>query len=190
MVNKIKERGFLSRSYYILLSMVGILLGIFVTSFAQEEAVKDRLLVVREAKKYKQTSVAVEAYLTDDILEVTILARMYSTKPKVYNALIIGPALGRMSPQEKQTLHPKAEDAGDAFKTTDMEGLIMFGKRTKEEKLKGTLTRELVKFKIPRKKIIPNKRYQLWIKIESTQNPGQPESFRFDLKDLPRLISQ
>lgn len=179
------------RKKLILIAITGILVAISALSYGQEADAAGRVLLLRKAQERKKTTVAVEAYLTGDILEVTIIARMYATKPKVYNAIIAGPGLGRMSPQERNTLYPRAEDEELLFLTEDMEGrFIRFSKKTEQKKAKGTLTKELVRFKIPVDKIKPRRRYQLRIKVESMQRSGQFESFEFDLGDLWQLVSR
>lgn len=174
----------------LLLTIIGILFLAPLFSYAQNEDVSERNLLIRQAKEWQDTAVAVEAYLMGNILEVTIIAKMYATRPKIYNAILLGPKLGRISPKARQTLYPKAEDEELIFLTTDEVGNIRFTKRTKEKKIKGTLTKELVQFKIPTDKIMPNKRYQLWIQVEGMQGPGRRESFKFDLKDLSKFISE
>ncbi|MBU1906199.1 MAG: hypothetical protein KJ923_04285 [Candidatus Omnitrophica bacterium] len=158
-------------------------------SYAQEAESFEKQLVLQEARESRKGAVAVEVYLKEDILEVTIIGRMYAAKPKIYNALIVGPKLGRLSPGERETLYPKAEDEEAFYKTTELEGgLIRFSKKTKEKKLKGTLTKEFCRFKIPTEKIMPNKRYQLWIQLQDMQRSDQPVKFKFDLEELPGLI--
>ena len=169
--------------------VAALILMVALPLFAQDEAAEGRILVLREAKETQDTSAAVEVYLVDDILEVTVYALMYATRPKIYNVLVVGPGLGRMSPQERQTVYPKAEDRDIFFQTTDVDGgLIRFSKRTKKKKMEGTLTKELVRFRIPAEKIRPDGRYQLRLHLESMQSSGQTRRFRFDLKDLPDLI--
>ncbi len=178
------------RRIFILLTIGGILFSGLTFSCAQEEDAK-QILVLRKAQERQNTVVAVEAYLINDILEVTVIASMYATRPRIYNLILVGPRLGRLSPKEKESLYPKAEDKEMDFPTEDMQGrLIRFSKKIKEKKVKGTLTKELFKFKIPADRIIPNKRYELRIEVESMQRPGQPERFRFELKNLPELISK
>ncbi|MFC1658822.1 hypothetical protein ACFL1D_05510 [Candidatus Omnitrophota bacterium] len=156
---------------------------------AGEEAT-ERILVIEEAKERTKCAVAVEVYLIDDILEVTAIAKMYTAKPLIHKVLVVGSKLGRLSPQERQTLYPKAEDQEAFYKTKDIEGgIIRLKKREKKKKLKeGALTKELIRFKIPTDKIVKKKRYQLWVKIESLQRGGQFESFKFELKDFPELV--
>lgn len=177
------------------LIVVGLLLCIPFNIFAldlssQEEDVVERLMVLREAKQHRKTSVAVEAYLVGDILEVTVIARMYAVKPRIFSMIIVGPGLNRISAKERRTLYSKVEGEEAAFPTEDRGGFIRFSEKTKDKKLKGTLTRELHKFKIPADKIIPNKRYQLWVKVESMRKSGKITNFKFDLKELPQLISK
>jgi len=176
---------------FLLVTIVCTLLFPVIFSYAQEQDVIERVLVLREAQERRKTIVAVEAYLTGDILDVTIITTMHLTKPRVYNVTLVGPRLGRISPKERQTLLPTAEDKELSFPTRDMEGgIIGFTKRTKDKKPKGTLTKDLVKFRIPTDKLIPNKGYQLKIKVESMQRPGQFINFKFELKNLAQLTSE
>jgi len=158
----------------------------------QIQEVAGPILVLYEAKERTKSAVAVEGYLIDDIFEVTVIAKMYGTKPLIHKVLVVGAKLGRLSPQERQTIYPKAEDQEAFYKTKDIEGgIIRLKKREKEKKLKeGALTKELARFKIPTDKIVENKRYQLWVKIESMQRGGVFESFKFELEDFPKFFSQ
>lgn len=171
------------------LLVAGICSLVFVFSYAEDEM--ERKLVLRQAQKQGNTSVAVEAYLIGDILETTVYVRMYSSKPKIFNILLVGPKLGRLSPRSKTTLYPKVEEqeADLTFPTTDIRGgHIRFSKRTEEKVSQGRLTRELAKFKIPRKRILAKRRYELRILVESMQRSGQTEYFRFPLKDFAQLF--
>jgi len=115
---------------------------------------------------------------------------MYSTKPRIYNIILVGPKIGRLSPKEKQVLYPQAGEEETAFLTENTNpGLISFGKKTKEKKLKGTLTKELFRFKIPVDQIMPDRRYELRIEIESMQSAGQGKKFTFKLDKLPQVCN-
>ena len=183
------------RKFFLLSVIIGALLAVTVSSFAQEqkqeEDVTEPVLVLQEAQKRKKTTVAAIAYLVDDALEVTVITRMYATKPHLYNIILVGPGLGRLSPQERQTLFPTVEDEDMEFATRDMEGgIIRFSPRVSKKKAKGTLTKEIVKFRIPTDRIKPKGRYELRIKVESLQRPGQFQNFKFDLKKLSQAISK
>jgi len=170
-----------------MLAIISILSLVSVFSYAQNAT--ERKLVLRHAQERGNNTIAVEAYLINDVLEVTVYARMYATKPKIFNAILVGPKLGRLSPRSRKTLYPQAEDVEKPFSTTDVEGgIIRFSKRTQDKIAKGTLTKELINFKIPAGKIMLNRRYELRIKVESMQNPGQPQSFVFQLKDFPQFF--
>lgn len=172
---------------------VWLLIGIFSFlsfSFTKVQA-SERKMILREAQERDRTTVAVEAYLTDDILEVTIYARMYATKPKIYTAYLHGPKLGRLGFLTKEILYPKAEEEEQdlIFPTKDVQGgYISFSKRTQDKKAKGALTREMVKFRIPSQKILANKRYELRVGVESMQESGKIETFRFHLKDFAQAF--
>ena len=169
---------------------MGVLLSILNFSFAQEEGA-ERILMVREAKQHKKTTVAVEAYLVGDVLEVTAMARMqkHTTKLRIYNIMVVGPKLGRICPKTREILAARTEEEAP-FSTIRLGGFTGDTKKTKEKKPKGTLTKELAKFKIPADKIIPGKRYQLWVDVQSVQKKGRPMRFKFDLENLAQLISQ
>jgi hypothetical protein len=152
-------------------------------SYAQEGA-PGRVLLLREAQEFEKSTVAIEAYLTDNVLEVTIIARMPGTKPKIHNAIIVGPRLGRLSCESKEVLLATVE-AEEPFPTKrkDM-AFISFSKSEETKKTKGTLTRELVVFRIPNERIIKGKKYELWVQIESLQKGGKYKTFKFDLQSL------
>ncbi|MCD6080000.1 MAG: hypothetical protein J7J54_00940 [Candidatus Omnitrophica bacterium] len=161
-----------------------VFLGAFTTS-AQEAGT----LLLREAKQDKKTTVAVEVYLVDkDVVEVKVIARMYAQKPRIYNVIIIGPRLGRISPLTRETL-PLGLEPTEPFPTKERKGFISFGPREKEKQPKGRLTQELLRFKIPLQRLIPGKRYQLWVKIESMAKGGKIHSFKFDIPDFAEVLS-
>ncbi len=174
-----------------LLLLAGIF-SFFLFSFTQAQA-SERKMILREAKERGRASVAIEAYLTDDILEVTVYARMYATKPKIFGVILAGPKLGRLGFLTKEILYPKAEEEDEelVFPTKDVQGgYIRFSKKTRDKKTQGALTREMVKFKIPIEKILPNKPYELRVKIESMQTPGEIETFEFPLNDFAQAFEQ
>lgn len=177
----------------ILSLLTNILLSLPVCSFGQDEVSKDKIFILRKAQEHQETIVGVEAYLTENILEVTITARMHAAKPKIFNAVIMGPKLGRKSPDTRQMIFAKIDDEGeDVFMTENVEGggLLRFGKKTKEKEASGALTKELMKFKIAPEKIIPGKEYKLWIQIEGMQETAAKQTFKFDLDKLAELIHQ
>jgi hypothetical protein len=176
------------RRNFILLIIWGVLIFLSGFTYAEEKSNK-RILVIRQAKQDRKTTVAVEAYLINDILEVTVIARMYAAKPRIYNVILVGPKLGRISPKTRKTLLSTIEEEAP-FPTSERRGFISFSKKTKNKKAKGTLTKELVKFEIPTEKIIPDRRYQLWIKVESMRKGGKIQGFKFNLENFPKLISQ
>jgi len=145
--------------------------------------------VIREAKERGKIAAAVEAYLVaDDMLEVTVTARMDAAKPRIFSVLIVGSKLGRISAIERETLFANALDEENPFLTQEVTGFIKFDQSKKEKKLKGTLSRELHKFRIPTEKVIPGKRYQLWVKVDSMRAGGKHTNFKFDLPDFPNLF--
>ncbi len=162
-------------------------------AFSYAQDLTERKMILRQAQERVHTTAAVEAYLTGDVLEVTVYARMYAAKPKIFNVILVGPKLGRLSPRSKETLYPKAEEEDQemSFPTTDKEGgFIRLSKRTKDKIAKGALTRELSKFKIPTEKIQSKGTYQLRILIESMQSPGKQESFIFPLEGFAQLFGK
>jgi len=159
-------------------------IGVISSSYAQEE----KTLILFEAKEFGKSTVAVKAYLADNILEATITARMYQAKPKIHNAIIVGSKLGRLSIESKEVLlATAAEEEPYPTKRRD-KGFIHFRKDGKEKKAKGTITRELLVFKIPRDKVKKDKKYKLWVQIESLQRGGKYKTFKFDLENLAELL--
>ncbi len=150
---------------------------------------KERVLIIREAKKSRHTTVAVEAYLEGDILEVKVIARMRRTKPRIYNVIFLGPKVGRVVPDVRETLYP-AMEGEESFPTKEREGFISFDEKVKTKEARGTLTKELLKFRIPADRIIAGRRYQIWVKVESMQRSGDRESFKFDLENFPQFFSE
>ena len=178
------------------LTMLALLAGILFSSpsvcRAQEEDPDKGVLVIREAQEFGDNNVAVIGYLKGNIFEVKVVAGMFRTKPEIDNCIVVGPKLGRLSASQKETIYPKAEDEveDDVFMTDDVDGafLLRFSKQRKKRQIKGALTRELYRYKIPKDKIIKGKKYELRVKIESTQNPGIGERFTFKLENFPELI--
>lgn len=172
------------RGKLFLVAIVGVLFSTSIFCYAQE-----KVLVLREAKERQKTTAAVEVYLIGDILEVTVTARMYAEKPRIFSLLLVGPKLGRLSATERETLFADSTRGEDIFLTEEIGGFIRFDEKKKEKKLKGTLTRELHKLKIPIDKVVPGKHYQLWVKVDSLQRGGKPQNFKFDLPNFPQLFS-
>ncbi len=158
--------------------------------FAQNDN-DGRVLIMRQAQERKKTIVSVEAYLIEDIIELTLSARMYAAKPKFFNITIAGPKIGRLAPKTREMIYAVSTEEEDSILTTELEGgILRTSKKNKVKKAEGTLTKELVKFKIPRGKIIPGGRYRLWIKIEGMQGKIPIQTFKFSLDNLPELIAQ
>ncbi|MBU1853932.1 MAG: hypothetical protein KJ957_07810 [Candidatus Omnitrophica bacterium] len=160
-------------------------------SYAQEQTeTEGPLLILREAQEKGKTTVAIEASLTENILEAKITSRMYGTKPKIYNTLIVGSKLGRLSLQAKEVLLASIEDEEPYPTTNKNRAFISFSAKTKTKTATGTLTRELVEFKIPRDKIRQKKPYQMWAQIESLQRGGKYETFKFALEDFFERLNE
>jgi hypothetical protein len=168
--------------------VVLVLLSVFSKSFIISAQEEEKTLLLREAKQSRKTTVAVEAYLIDKhIVEVKVIARMYAQKPRIYNVIIVGPRLGRISPLTRETLKLGLEPQ-EPFPTKERKGFISFGPREKEKQPKGRLTQEVLKFKIPVHKLIPGKCYQLWVKIESMAKGGKIQNFKFDIPDFAETL--
>lgn len=167
---------------------VSILLSPAVYVFAQEDKPESGVFVIRKAQELQETIVGVEAYLNNDILEVSVSARMHGAKPKIFNAVIMGPKLGRLSPDVRKMIFATGEEE-EPFFTEELEGKFLRTSKKKEsKKAAGTLTKEAMKFKIPKEKILPGKKYKLWIKVESMQNIKPIQTFKFELDNLAELI--
>ncbi|MBU1912407.1 MAG: hypothetical protein KKB22_02575 [Candidatus Omnitrophica bacterium] len=167
--------------------LIIISLAISIGSVYSEGQSSEPIMVLREAKESGTNSAAVEAKLIDDIMEVKITARIYGSKPRIYNALIVGPKLGRLSIESKEVLtQTPGEEA--PYPTTERKAFISFAPSSKTKALKGTLTRELVRFKIPKDRIVRGKIYKLWVQIESMQSGGSYRTFEFELKNFAELI--
>ncbi|MDP8233900.1 MAG: hypothetical protein P9M06_03755 [Candidatus Saelkia tenebricola] len=169
---------------YVGLLAVGLFFMLSVNTLAE-----GRVLVIREAKKSRHTTVAVEAFLEEDILNVKVIARMRRTKPRIYNVIFVGSKVGRVVPDARETLYPTMEGE-EPFPTKEREGFISFDDKVKVKEASGTLTKELLKFRIPMDKIVPGKRYQIWVKIESMQRGGDKESFKFNIEDFSQYFSK
>lgn len=172
----------------ILSAIVHIFLMVPCFFYGQEDESSEKVILIREAKQVRQNIVAVEAYRIGEILEVKIKARMYSERPRIKNVLIVGPRLGRLSYKRKEELTLEFEE-DKPFPTTKKGGFISFGKKKKTKQPEGTLTQELFRFQFPWEKIVPKKRYQLWVDIESkTRGGDRPMKFRFDLEKIHDII--
>ena len=174
---------------FIVVTLFLLLLSVCGISFSQGEEVFEKTLVLREAKQLKKTKVGIEAYLLEDILEVAVEVRMYAERPKIVMVMLTGPGIGRVYHKTKEDI-PVSLEEDDPYLVTKLDGEISFSKRTKEKKLRGTLTKELYKFKVPVKKIKKGKRYQLWVEVESKRKGGRIPKFKFDLEELPELVAQ
>ncbi len=169
----------------ILLSVAVLLFVTAPLAFTEDNSGDNKILILREAKEDSKATVAVEAYLIEDILEVKVIARMEREKPRIYNVIVVGPKIGRVVSEAREVLFPAMENE-EPFPTKEREGFLSFDDKKKDKEAKGTLTKELLRFKIPREKIIKGKRYQLWVKIESMKSGGKSNStsFKFDLENL------
>ena len=153
---------------------------------AQDEPV----LIAREAQEFQKQTVAVEVYLKGNILEAKITARMYKTKPKIHNAIVVGPGLGRLSIESKTVLVQDVIDDEPYPTSKKDKGFITFGSGKENKKAEGTLTRELMLFDIPPDRVVDGKKYKLWVQIMSMQKGGKYKTFKFDLENLAELIHE
>ncbi len=114
---------------------------------------------------------------------------MYSHRPKINNILLVGPRIGRLQHAAKEEI-PVSIEEEKAYPVTKKGGLLSFGDKTEVKKLEGALTKEPFKIKIPQDRIIPGKRYQLWVYLESkTRGGGRPVKFRFNLEKLAEVLN-
>ena len=150
----------------------------------------DKVPVIREAEEKRDSSVAVEAYLIGDILEVKVSVRMPNARPKIDNVIVVGPRIGRISPDTIEQIYAGLEEEA-SYRTTKRSGFISFEDRTTTKKLKGTVVRKSYRFKMDREKIISDGLYQLWIKIkeEGLSKKGRITPYKFDLVKLPELLN-
>ena len=171
------------KKMFALAATIGVLLSSPNFSFAQKGS--DRTIVLREAKQRRKITVAVEAYLIDDILEVavTVRTKMRAAKLRIFKMLLVGPQLGRISPKTAETIAVTVRDE-DPFPTT-------MGTKTEMKVIKGTPTKELFRFEIPADKIVPGGNYRIWVDVQNRegQDKGRIQRFKFDLESLIQLIS-
>jgi hypothetical protein len=170
------------RLLYLFLSIISI---ITLLSYAKaQEIAIEKVRILREAQEYEKSTVAVDAHLKDDILQVIIIARMDGTKPRIYNSIVVGPKLGRLSCESREVLLATVEEEEPFLTKRKDKAFISFTKGEEVKKAKGTLTRELFVFKIPIDRIIKGKKYELWVQIESLQKGGKYKTFKFDLENF------
>ncbi len=165
---------------------------IVLTPFAgakEESNLSKRVLVIREGRQIRRDIVAVEASILDGIMDVKVEARMLRERPKISNVLLVGPRIGRVYYETKRVLPPIIEEE-EPYPIRIAGGLISFGEKTETKKPKGTLAKELFKIRVPVKKIIPGKRYQIWVVLESKTRGGQGgEKFKFNLDNFSSFIN-
>jgi len=160
-----------------------------------QEGSGERILVLREAQEFRDNTVGVDVYLTGNILEVKVVARMPRSRPNIYNAIVVGSRLGRLSPASRKTVLQTTEEE-EPYPVTERGAFISFRKKEKTKRTKGRLARELLFFDIPRDRIVKDKKYKLWVQIKSEQEAGYRQkggryiTFKFDLEKLPELVLQ
>ncbi len=148
---------------------------------------QDKVLVIREAKQVRRDIVAVEGYLVDAILEVSVEVRMYGERPKITNVALVGPGVGRLSYSAKEEI-PITLEEEEPYEITKEGGFIKTSKRTRTDTPSGTMTKELFKIKVPSEKILSGKKYELWIDIKSKTKDTRSQKFKFELKDFSEVI--
>lgn len=172
--------------------MLSLLIGLVVSTAAGLYA-QEKIQVIREAQEYSNNRVAVTGNLTNDIFEVTVIARMKRTKPRIHNVIVVGPKLGRLSCETKENLVATTEEDDPFLTKRKDKGFINFGKdekaKTSEEISesnvhRGRVTKALYMFRIPRDRIKKDKKYKLWVQIESSQRGGKYKTFKFDLENF------
>ncbi len=160
----------------------------FCFAFISSAPCAEKKQLLRQAARDNDVIVAVDAHAIDNIVEAKVTVRMHKNKPKIYNALIVGPGLGRLSIETKDVLLASLEEEESYPTLKKDKGFITF-KKAEDEKSSGTLTRELLQFRVPRDRVMRGKRYRMWIQVVSLQRGGRKETFKFDLKNFPELIS-
>ncbi|MFC1514594.1 hypothetical protein ACFL5X_01665 [Candidatus Omnitrophota bacterium] len=151
---------------------------------------EEKILVVREGKQLKKTTVTVEGYLVDDILDVTVGVRMPSDRAKINKFYLTGPGLGKIHYAARTVVPPSVDDVDEEpFPVTKVDGMIMFGDRTREKTPKGRLTKESFQLKVPIDKIKPGKRYELVVDVESQEKAQRIPKFKFHLQGFAELIA-
>ena len=86
-------------------------------------------------------------------------------------------------------LYATAEEE-EPYETDKRGGFITFSEDSETKKLKGRTSRKLITFKIPPDKIMPEKKYDLKVKIEGSDKRGRTSTYRFELKGLYELINK
>ena len=176
-----------------------LLLASFIASVALPLYAQGQIRVIREAQEANKTRVAITGDLTDDIFEITVIARMKRTKPMIHNVIVVGPGLGRLSCETKETLVATTEEDVPFVTERKDKGLINFGKsedaKTSEaisetNVHKGTATKALYTFRIPRDKVKKDKKYKLWVQVMSSQKGSEYDTFKFDLENFAELVLQ
>jgi len=166
------------------------LIGLIVPSLRAEEENADKIRVIREAQEKQKNTVAVEGYLIDNVFEVSIIVRMYRTRPMIYNALVVGSGLGRLSCDSRKTLVATAEEEEPFLTKRKDKAFISFRKSEAVKKARGTMIKELLRFDIPVDKIKEDKKYRLWVQVVSSQKGSKYKTFKFDLEDFAELLKK
>ena len=162
---------------------------LYQVSYGQTEDYSQEKLIIREGKQFKKNAVAVEGYLIGDIFEVKVEARMHAERPKIHSVFLKGAGIGRLSYTTREDV-PVSIEEEDPYEVNTKRTMLS-RKKTKVKRLKGAVTKELFKFKLPTDKFVAGKPYQLWVEIISkTRGGGAPQKFKFDLEGIYQALSQ
>ena len=156
-----------------------------------EEAVETKP-VAREALNIQRDIVAIDLVLNGNVLQAKVTGFMHEERPKLANVLLVGPAVGRLSPTARKTVQAGLEE--DAPYSTKRSGFLVLNQGSKDV-AEGALTRERLEFVLPLQKMQDAIRkrgkkahYEFWVILESATHAQQGVRFKFDLDELPELI--
>jgi len=108
----------------------------------------------------------------------------------IYNALVVGSGLGRLSCDSRETLVATAEEEEPFLTKRKDKAFISFRKSEAVKKARGTMIKELLRFDIPVDKIKEDKKYRLWVQVVSSQKGSKYKTFKFDLEDFAELLKK
>jgi len=157
------------------------------TVFAAEEDDSSRIFVMREAQQRRDNSCAIRAYLEGDMLTVVVEARMYALKPHIMDVRLKGEKLKPVSFVTKKTILATAEEAA-AYEVTNRDGIFRFRDEKRTMKLKGRLSREVFKIRVPTEKIESGRKYMIWINVEAMSGGEKSQRFRFPIEDFAEKV--
>jgi hypothetical protein len=175
------------------LSLFNLIICFLLVSAAHTEETKE--LVIRSAQVDLKAMVAVEAYLSGDLLETKVSVGMEKARPSILNVIVEGPGIGRLVPVSVKEVYASLEELEEKpYKTTKIGGFIDSGDKPKEKKLEGSITRKFYIFKIPKEKISSDGKYEIKVKVGTVKqvagSGAQYTSFSFSLDNFPQLVLQ